>query len=116
MKRTVFVIALLLSTCGATRSMAENTWSPTRSVRIVVPFQAGGPIDTIGRIVAQQLNQKWGQSFVVENRTGGGGNMAWSWSRRRWRTDIPLAQPQVGHTAPTQRFTAPNYLLTPSRI
>jgi tripartite-type tricarboxylate transporter receptor subunit TctC len=69
MKRTVFIIALLLSTCGASRSMAENTWSPTRSVRIVVPFQAGGPIDTIGRIVAQQLNEKWGQSFVVENRT-----------------------------------------------
>jgi tripartite-type tricarboxylate transporter receptor subunit TctC len=41
----------------------------------VVPFQAGGPIDTVGRIVAQQLSEQWGQSFIVENRTGGGGNI-----------------------------------------
>jgi tripartite-type tricarboxylate transporter receptor subunit TctC len=75
MKRTAFVIALLLSTCGASRAIAQNTWSPTRSVGMVVPFQAGGPIDTIARTVAQQLSEKWGQSFVVENRTGGGGNI-----------------------------------------
>jgi tripartite-type tricarboxylate transporter receptor subunit TctC len=75
MKGTAFVLALLLATCGSSPSIADNTWSPTRSVRIVVPFQAGGPIDTIGRIVAQQLNEKWGQSFVVENRTGAGGNI-----------------------------------------
>jgi tripartite-type tricarboxylate transporter receptor subunit TctC len=41
----------------------------------VVPFQAGGPIDTIARIVAQQLNENYGQSFIIENRTGGGGNI-----------------------------------------
>ena len=41
----------------------------------MVPFQAGGPIDTIARTVAQQLNEKWGQSFIVENRTGAGGNI-----------------------------------------
>jgi hypothetical protein len=77
MKRTAFVIALLVSTCGSSRSIAENTptWSPTQPVRIVVPFQAGGPMDTIARIVAQRLNEKWGQSFVVENRTGAGGNI-----------------------------------------
>jgi len=55
---------------------AQNTeWYPTRTVRIIVPFQAGGPIDTIGRILAQHFNEIWGQPFVVENRTGAGGNL-----------------------------------------
>jgi tripartite-type tricarboxylate transporter receptor subunit TctC len=77
MKRTAFVIALLVWTGASSRSIAENapTWSAVRPVRIVVPFQAGGPIDAIARIVAQQLNEKWGQSFVIENRTGAGGNI-----------------------------------------
>src|SRR5262249_52430244 len=77
MLRTAFVITLLVSMCSASRAIAENlpTWSPNRPVRIVVPFQAGGPIDAIARIVAQQLNEKWGQSFIIENRTGGGGNI-----------------------------------------
>src|SRR5919201_674171 len=77
MKRTAFVIALLVWTCASSRSIAETApaWSPVRPVRIVVPFQAGGPIDAIARIVAQQLNEKWGQSFVIENRTGAGGNI-----------------------------------------
>ncbi|HKF09494.1 MAG TPA: tripartite tricarboxylate transporter substrate-binding protein [Xanthobacteraceae bacterium] len=75
--RTTFVLALLLSAFGSSRAIAQNTptWSPNRPVRIVVPVQAGGPIDSIGRIVAQQLSEQWGQSFIVENRTGDGGNI-----------------------------------------
>src|SRR5262249_41325663 len=70
--RTTFVLALLLLVFGPFRAIAQNTptWSAIRPVRIVVPFQAGGPIDTVGRIVAQQLSEQWGQSFIVENRTG----------------------------------------------
>ena len=77
MNRTALLMALLVSTCGSSSSIAENTstWSPSRPVRIVVPFQAGGPIDTIARTIAQQLNEKWTQSFIVENRTGAGGNI-----------------------------------------
>src|SRR5262249_17068953 len=75
--RTTFVLALLLSAFGPSRAIAQNipAWSPIRPIRIVVPFQAGGPIDAIGRVVAQQLSEQWGQSFIIENRTGGGGNI-----------------------------------------
>jgi tripartite-type tricarboxylate transporter receptor subunit TctC len=48
---------------------------PDRSVRIVIGFAAGGTIDTLGRILAQKLTEAWGQSVVIENRAGAGGNI-----------------------------------------
>ena len=49
---------------------------PTRSVRMLVPTGAGGPLDTVSRGLAQSLSQVFGQSFVVENRTGADGIIA----------------------------------------
>jgi len=75
MKRTAFVIALLLSTGGSSRSIAENhVEMVTECDRFVVPFQAGGPIDTIARIVAQQLSEKWG-SLLSSKSDGSCGNI-----------------------------------------
>ena len=49
---------------------------PARPVKLVVPFNAGGSTDLIGRIMCQWLTERLGQSFVVENRPGGGTNIA----------------------------------------
>ena len=48
---------------------------PTRPVTIVVPFSAGGPTDTIARIMAERMTKTLGQTVVVENITGAGGNI-----------------------------------------
>ena len=53
---------------------SESAWRPAQPVRVIVPFQAGGPIDAIARIVSQQLGDRWSQSFIIENRTGAAGN------------------------------------------
>jgi tripartite-type tricarboxylate transporter receptor subunit TctC len=48
---------------------------PDRSVRLMVAFSAGGTLDTLARIIAQKLGEAWGQSVVIENRPGAGGNI-----------------------------------------
>jgi tripartite-type tricarboxylate transporter receptor subunit TctC len=48
---------------------------PSRPVRIIIPFPAGQATDTVARLVGQSLSERLGQSFVIENRTGAGGNI-----------------------------------------
>src|ERR687887_667253 len=75
--KKAMLIALLIPFCGwaASAVCAAQEWSPSQPVRLIVPFQAGGPMDTVARMIAQQLGETWSQSFVVENRTGGSGNI-----------------------------------------
>lgn len=54
---------------------AQTTPWPTKPVTLIVPFAAGGGTDIGSRIVAQRLSQIWGQSVVVDNRGGAGGNV-----------------------------------------
>jgi tripartite-type tricarboxylate transporter receptor subunit TctC len=62
---------------------------PSRTVRIVVPYPAGGGTDALGRIIADQLSRKWGQSVIVENVGGAAGNIG--------ANDVFRAAPD-GHT------------------
>ncbi len=57
---------------GAAR--AQEAW-PSRTIRLVVPFAAGGVTDTSGRLVAEHLSKRLGQSVVVDNRPGASGNI-----------------------------------------
>ena len=53
----------------ASAAQAQNF--PTKPVRLIVPFPAGGSTDIVGRTLAQKLTEMWGQSVIVENRAGG---------------------------------------------
>jgi tripartite-type tricarboxylate transporter receptor subunit TctC len=63
-------LALLLAVSPA---LAQE-W-PARTVRIIVPFPAGGSADLMPRIVAEKLSERWGQPVIVENRPGAAGNI-----------------------------------------
>ena len=54
---------------------AQTTAWPNKQVRIVVPFPAGGTTDVVARLLGQRLQEAWGQTVIVENKTGAGGNI-----------------------------------------
>jgi len=62
---------------------------PSRPVRVIVPFAAGGGTDITARVIAQWLSERLGQSFVVENRPGGGTNIG---------TEAAAKSPPDGYT------------------
>src|ERR1019366_3472559 len=70
-----FVVLLAFGSAGlvAAGSALAQVY-PSHSVRMIVPFAAGGPTDVIARIVAQKLSESWGQQIYPENVPGGGGN------------------------------------------
>lgn len=70
--RLLLIIAAAVATI-ATPSLAQE-W-PQRPVRLILPFAAGGAADVVTRIVMQRVSEQTGQSFFVDNRTGGSGNI-----------------------------------------
>jgi tripartite-type tricarboxylate transporter receptor subunit TctC len=67
-----FITAALAACAPLALANAQSDW-PTKPVRIIVPFPAGGATDVMGRIAAEALSQKLGQQFVVENKGGASG-------------------------------------------
>lgn len=67
-------LACAVGLAAPTPSQADDY--PNRPIRFINGFAAGGPVDTVARIVADALSQHLGQQFVVENRPGSGGNIA----------------------------------------
>lgn len=66
--------ALGLALAAPSLARAQDGW-PNRPIRLVIPFAAGGPIDTVGRMIGERLRDRLGQPFVIENRTGAGGSI-----------------------------------------
>ena len=65
-------LALILSLCvGAVGSaLGQDVAYPTKTIRMVVPFPAGGPADIVARVVSERMAQTWGQAIVIENKPG----------------------------------------------
>src|SRR6266404_3128637 len=74
-RRTFLHLAAGAAALPATSRFAWARAYPTRLVRIIVPFPAGQAADTIARLMGQSLLERLGQPFVIENRTGAGGNI-----------------------------------------
>ena len=91
---------LLAVVAGAGPAAAADY--PSRPVHWLIGFAAGGPVDIVARIMSQWLSEHFGQQFVVENRTGSGGNIA---------AAAAIASPPDGYTL---LFVAPNNAIATS--
>ncbi|MYN12350.1 tripartite tricarboxylate transporter substrate binding protein [Pusillimonas sp. TS35] len=67
-------LAVAAISTGLAAPVCAASW-PTQPVTIVVPFSAGGTTDVVARLVGQKLGEMWGQSVVIENKLGAGGNI-----------------------------------------
>ena len=94
------VVCLLGLAAGAAPASAADY--PNRPVRWLIGFSAGGPVDVVARILSQWLSEHFGQQFVVENRTGSGGNIA---------AAAAINSPPDGYTL---LFVAPNNAISAS--
>jgi len=125
--RVVFLAALAM-VCGPWS--AQAAW-PERTITIIVPFPAGGPNDLLGRLLAAELGQKFGQTVIVENKVGANGDIGITAGARAQPdgytltevTGVILINPSVRKTAydPVKDFApiaylgaAPNAIITKS--
>ena len=100
-RSALFALACTIGlACSAPPATAADY--PNRPVRWIVGFTAGGPVDTVARIMGQWLSDRFGQQFLVENRTGSGGNIA---------AAAGIAAPPDGYTL---IFVAPNNAIAAS--
>jgi len=84
-----FCATLLAAVVAAASLPTVAQQYPAKPVRVIVPFAPGGGSDFTGRLVAQKLTERIGQSFLVENRPGAGGNLG---------AEIVLKSPADGYT------------------
>jgi tripartite-type tricarboxylate transporter receptor subunit TctC len=73
--RRAIALGIVLAIClGASHATAQTY--PSRPIRVLVPFAAGGAVDTLARLIGAKLSDTIGQPVIIENRAGAGGNLA----------------------------------------
>jgi tripartite-type tricarboxylate transporter receptor subunit TctC len=74
MKRSTFLKSMALASLAPAAALAQQGW-PERTVRIIVPYAAGGNFDAIARLLAKHLGERWGKSVIIDNKAGANGNV-----------------------------------------
>jgi tripartite-type tricarboxylate transporter receptor subunit TctC len=86
--KTAFRHVLLAAFASAAMAAGAQTY-PSKPVRVIIPFPPGGTLDTVGRTLAQKLQEQTGQPFVIENKPGGNGTIG---------ADVVAKAPADGYT------------------
>ncbi|MEX2034115.1 MAG: tripartite tricarboxylate transporter substrate binding protein, partial [Xanthobacteraceae bacterium] len=70
--RACWVFTTALLALGMAFGAAQAQDYPTQTIKLIVPFTPGGPVDALGRVITQYLQKRIGQNIIIENRSGGG--------------------------------------------
>jgi len=97
--RLLTTVLLLTPIASAVSALDDETNYPSKQIRIIVGFAAGGAPDALARIIGDRLMKKWGQAVVVENRTGANGNIAMAAVAKSPPDGYTLALVPVGNAA-----------------
>ena len=97
-RRTALIAAAALA-CSASQVTWAQTDYPSKPVRVIVAFTAGGTTDIIARAVGQKLSERLKQSFVIDNKPGGGGNIGTELAARAVPDGYTLIVNSVGPIA-----------------
>lgn len=76
MRRTFGIFFTLAVSLVLVSAAAAQENFPTKPVRLLIPYAAGGAVDILGRTLGDELSKRWGQPVVIENRPGAGGTIA----------------------------------------
>ncbi len=87
--KSLLTSAAVLTALAAASAVAQTPAYPSKPVRIIVPFAAGGPADIYARFLGQRLTEAMGQNFVIENRPGAGSIIG---------TELAAKSPPDGYT------------------
>ena len=88
-RRRFLHLAVGTAALSALSRIARAQTYPARAVHLIVGYAAGGPNDTTARLIGQSLSERLGQQFIIENRTGAGGNIG---------TEVVVRAPPDGYT------------------
>ena len=102
------MLGLITLTCSAAAGVRAQDF-PTRTVRIVVAFPAGGPTDFVARLIADKLKAQLGQNVIVENKPGANGAIGAEYVARSEADGHLLFLTTVGAVAITPHVSKPNY-------
>jgi tripartite-type tricarboxylate transporter receptor subunit TctC len=99
MRRALALAALAICLLTDASAQAQDRY-PSRPIKLLVPFPAGGPVDVMGRLVAQHLSTALGQQVIVENRPGAGATLA-AKAVATAEPDGPTLYPNAGYDPAT---------------
>ena len=99
---------VLLGVIATSQAFAQSAY-PNRTLRLIVPFAAGGGADITGRVVAQKLTEAFGQQVLVDNRAGAAGNIGTELAAKSAPDGYTLLLVGPNHTTNVSLFTKLNY-------
>src|ERR1044072_6534162 len=105
------LLAALLALCPApfaALALAPEKY-PERQIRIIVPYPPGGSVDVLGRLLAQRMQENWGQSVIVENRPGAGTMIGTAAAAKAEPDGYTLVIVVSGHTTNPALYSSMQY-------